>query len=75
MYTTLLDGIPAIHNGTSLGQFQTLLFGAIGLENGEHTIQLINTEEDSTKAFLDLDFVRCNSDTTEPILTINNNYP
>jgi hypothetical protein len=61
MYTTILDGIPSLHNGTALDQFQTLLFGVAGLENGEHTIQLINSEEDSTKAFLDLDFVGTNN--------------
>lgn len=57
-YTVLLDGHPTVLNGSApIPLFQTLLFGVDHLSQGQHILQIINTERNSAHSNIDVDFI------------------
>lgn len=58
-FSVALDGIPqGAFNGAADDQFQVVLFGAGGLENRKHSIELTNIPLSANNPYVDIDFVR-----------------
>jgi hypothetical protein len=54
-----LDGAQqGVFNGSANDQFQVPLFGAGGLVNGKHSVQLTNLPINADHNYVDIDFVR-----------------
>ena len=58
-FSVTLDGTPqGIFNGSASDKFQVVLFGAEGLENRDHSIELTNIPTNTSNPYVDIDFVR-----------------
>lgn len=57
-FSVTLDGTPqGVFNGSTKDQFQVVLFGAVDLENKNHSIELTNIPVSSNNLYVDIDFV------------------
>lgn len=58
-YNTTLDGRTFFDNGySSVNIFGQVLFSAVGLASGSHTVSIVNSLVDTEKPYLDIDSVR-----------------
>ena len=57
-FSVTLDGIPqGVYNGSAKDLFQVVLFGAIDLENTNHSLELTNIPLSNNNLYVDIDFV------------------